>query len=327
MRVDWGTGVIGIFVICAALWGDPARAQAFPTSPITVVVPYAPGGITDLLARMTGKELSERIKQPVVVENRAGGGSVIGTERVAKASPDGYTLLLVATDFAINPSLRGRLPYDSIRDFAPITLLARSNPVLVVNSSFPSNSLQDLIAFAKSRPGSISYASGGNGTVTHLAMELLKNMAGIEMVHVPYQGLGPAVKDLLGGQLPLMFVQPPLVQAYVQSGKLRILATPGHRRSPQFPEVPTVAEAAGLSGYALDAWFGLVAPAGTPAAVLTYLSNELRVVLQLQKVRERFAPSGTELTSSFSPDEFAAFIRAEIDKWARVVKISGARID
>lgn len=325
--MDWVTGVIGIFVICAALWGDPARAQAFPIRPITVVVPYAPGGLTDLLARMTGKELSERIKQPVVVENRAGGGSVIGTEQVAKASPDGYTLLLVATDLAINPSLRGRLPYDSIRDFAPITLLARSNPVLVVNSSFPANSLQDLIAFAKSRPGSISYGSGGNGTVTHLAMELLKNMAGIEMVHVPYQGLGPAVKDLLGGQIPLMFVQPPLVRAYVQSGKLRILATPGHRRSPQFPEVPTVAEAAGLPGYALDAWFGLVAPVGTPAGVLTYLSNELRVVLQLQQVRERFAPTGTELISSLSPEEFSAFIRAEIEKWARIVKISGARID
>lgn len=320
----WGAALLLAVAVMLSL-AKSAVANDYPNRPIRLIVPHAVGGITDLLARSIAKELSERLKQPVIVENRGGGGSVIGTQLVASATPDGYTLLVVASDFLINPTLRGRMPYDTEKDFSPITLVALSNPVLVVESSLPIRSVQELADYAKSRPGVLSYGSGGNGTVTHLAMELVKSVAKVDMVHIPYSGLGPAVTGLLGGQVKVMFVQMPLVRAHVQSKRLRVLAALGAKRSPLLPEVPTLTEE-GLTGAEVDASFGLVAPRATPKEVIGRLNREIGRILDMPEVRNRFASAGTELVSS-TPGEFEFHIHTGIRKWAEVVKKSGARLD
>ncbi len=302
-----------------------AFAAEYPSKPIRIVAPYPPGSVTDLLARTIGQKLTESWKQPVIVENRGGGGSVIGTDIVAKAPPDGYTILMVAPDLAINQSLHSKLPYDAENSFAPITLLVSSPTVLCVHPSLPVSSLRELIAYAKSRPGQLSYASGGNGTVGHLGMELLKHMAGIDMVHVPYKGTAAVVTAVHTGEVKVAFAQMSTARPQQLSGKLRILAVASGVRAQAMPDLPTVAEA-GLPGFKADVWFGVVAPAGTPSEIVSRLNSEIGKIMRMPDVRERLLPQGIEPMTN-TPEEFATFIHAEIAKWAELVKKTGARVD
>jgi tripartite-type tricarboxylate transporter receptor subunit TctC len=312
-------------VVLMVVAGAAAAQDTYPTKPIRFVVPYPPGGFTDILARLIGQKLSGSWGQPVVIENRGGGGSTIGTDIVAKAQPDGYTILMVAPDLAINVSLHAKLSYDAVKDFTPVTRVAWGPMALVVHPSLPVSSVKDLIALAKADPKRLSYASGGNGTGGHLAMELFKTMAGVDMVHIPYKGIGPAAKDVLGGQASLMFLQMAVARPHVLAGKLRGLAVASARRSQAMPELPTVAES-GLPGFDVTPWFGIVAPAGTPKDIVASLSAEVGRIMRLQDVTERLATQGGEPVTD-TPEAFAAFIQAEIIKWAKVVKDSGARID
>lgn len=319
-----GTLLLAAIFSGAGAWC--AVAQDYPNRPIHFVVPTAPGGFLDLLARVIGQKLSESLGQPVVVENRTGGGITIGSGVVARAAPDGYTVLVVPPDFAINPSLYAKLPYDTLKDFAPVTLLAWGPSVLVVNASVPVHSVGELVALAKSKPGELNYASAGIGSGGHLAMELFKRMTGINMVHAPYRGLGPAVSGLLGGDTSVMFAQLAAVRAHILSGKLRALAVAGKERTQAMPELPTIAESGLADGFDVNPWFGIVAPAGTPKDILVKLSTEIGKITRQADVKMRLAPLGAELASD-TPDEFAAFIRSEIVKWAAVVKASGARVN
>jgi tripartite-type tricarboxylate transporter receptor subunit TctC len=300
-------------------------AQPYPSRAIRFVVPYPPGGLTDVLARVISPKLAESFGQPVLVENRGGGGSTIGSDLVAKSAPDGHTLLLVAADLAINPSLLAKLPYDTGKDFAPVTQVAWGPQAVVVHPSLPVNSIRELLAYAKSAPRPLNYASGGNGTGAHLATELFKTMAGIQMVHVPYKGVGPATSDLLGGQVSLMFLQLAIAKPHIAAGKLRALAIAGAQRSQAVPELPTVAEA-GVPGFDVNPWFGVVTRAESPREAVAKLSAEIARVMRLADVRERIAGQGAEIATS-TPEEFAAFIKSEMVKWAKVVKDSGARVD
>jgi tripartite-type tricarboxylate transporter receptor subunit TctC len=315
--------VVGVLGLAAG----SALAQDYPVRPIRFVVPYPPGGFTDLLARAIGQKLTESWGQAVVVDNRSGGGSTIGTEIVAKAPPDGYTILLVAPDLAINPSLyRDRkLPYDAVKSFVPVTLAAWSPVILALHPSVPARSVGELVALAKSKPGQLNYGSGGIGTGAHIAMELFKSMTGVNMVHVPYKGVGPAVTALLAGQVQLMFGQMPITLPHVEAGKLRALAVASAKRSSAMAELPTVAEA-GVPGFEVTPWFGVVAPAGTPKEIVNKLNTEIVKILQMSDVRQRLSGLGAEPAGS-TPDEFAAHIKAEIAKLGEVVKKSGARAD
>ena len=301
------------------------QAQAWPARPVKLVVPYPPGGATDFLARIVSQKLAEILKQPVIVENRGGGGSTIGTNFAAKSAPDGYTMLMVAPDLAINPALVAKLPYDSVKDFAPVTQLVWSPFALVVHPSVPANTLAELIALGKSSPARLTYASGGNGTGGHLGMESLKVAAGVDFTHVPYKGTAPAVTDLLGGQVTMMLAPLALVRGHVQSGGLRALATAGVARSPAMPDTPTVSEA-GVPGFDATAWFGIVVPADTPAPVVARLNAELQQVMSLPEVREALTRPGMEPHAT-SSEEFGRWILSEMQKWEKVVKLSGAKVD
>ena len=315
--------VAGVALACAL----PAHAdQAYPARPIRIVVPYPPGGFNDTLGRTLAAKLQEAWGQPALVENKPGGNTLIGTDAVAKAAPDGYTLLVVAFPFAVTPSLIRNMPYDTVRDFAPIALCAQSPNILVVNPQvLPVKSVGELIAAAKSKPGGLSYASTGNGSSNHISMELFESLAGVRLLHVPYKGSAPAVVDMLGGQVQVMFDNAPNVMPQVRAGKLRALAQSGARRSPVAPDLPTVAEA-GVPGYEVTVWFGLVAPAGTPRDVVARLNAEVLKILAMPDVRERFLAQGVEPLGS-TPDEFAAHIRAQMDKWAKVVKDAGIKAE
>jgi tripartite-type tricarboxylate transporter receptor subunit TctC len=290
-----------------------------------MVVPYPPGGFTDILGRLVADRLGPRLGQPVVVENRGGGGSTIGTDLVAKAPADGYTLLLVAPDIAINESLLAKLPYSALRDFTPVMQAAWSPVVLVTHPSVPATSVKALIELARAEPGKINFASGGNGTGAHLMLELFKSRAGIDVVHVPYKGVGPATAGLLGGQVSGMFLQMAVARPHIAAGRLRGLATPSPQRSPAMPDVPTMSES-GLPGFNVVPWFGFVVRAGTPNAIVSRLNTELAAVLQMPDVRKQLADNGAEAVTG-TPAEFAAFIQSEIARWARVVKESGAKVD
>jgi tripartite-type tricarboxylate transporter receptor subunit TctC len=315
-------------IMCAAVLGvamGSVLAQDYPSRPIRFIVPYPPGGFTDLLARAIGQKLTESWSQAVVVENRGGGGSTIGTEIVAKAPPDGYTILLVAPDLAINPGLYRKLPYDAVKSFAPVTLAAWSPVILAVHPSVPAKSVKELIALAKSKPGQLNYASGGIGTGAHIAMELFKSMTEIDMVHIPYKGVGPAVTALLAGQVSMMFGQMPITLPHVKAGKLWALAVASAKRSPAMPDLPTVAEA-GVPGFEASPWFGVVAPAGIPKEVITKLNTEIVKIINMPDIQQRLSGLGAEPVGS-TPEGFAAHIQAEIVKWGEVVKRSGARAD
>lgn len=302
-----------------------AASAAYPEQPIRFVTPYPPGSVTDLLARTIGQHLSERWKQPVVVENKGGGGSVIGTETVARAAPDGYTILMVAPDLAINESLHKSLPYHAQKSFAPVSLLVTSPTVLIVNAALPATNVKELIAHLKANPGKLTYASGGNGTVGHLGMELLKHMGGVQARHVPYKGTAAVVRAVLAGEVDMAFAQMSTVRPHLPSGKLRALASASGKRSQAMPDLPTVAEA-GVPGYEADVWFGVVAPAGTPPAIIQRLNGEMADILAIPTVREQLRTQGIEPRAG-SPEDFGGLIGSEMNKWSELVKRTGSQLD
>lgn len=319
-------------VICA-LPGNSAYAQNnYPDKPIRLVVPFTAAGTTDILARAVGAELSKSLGQQVIVDNRPGAGGNVGTEIVAKSSPDGYTLLMgTVGTHGINQSLYPKLGFDPIKDFAPVTLVASVPNVLVLNAAFAEkNKITDVksfIAYAKAHPGKLNMASSGNGTSIHLAGELFKTLTKTYMVHVPYRGSSPAVTDLIGGQADLMFDNLPSSMAFIKSGKLRPLAVTSSKRSPALPDVPTIAETGGeLAGYEASSWFGILAPAGTPKEIVNRLQQEIAKALSSPSVKEKLVAQGAEPVGN-TPEQFAAHIEAETKKWAKVVKDSGAKVD
>ncbi|EYS85717.1 MFS transporter [Cupriavidus sp. SK-4] len=316
----------------AALASQSAlAADPYPAKPIRLVVPFAAGGTTDILARAVAAELARLPGWNVVVDNKPGAGGNIGADIVAKAAPDGYTLLMgTVGTHGINQSLYGKLPFDPIKDFAPITEVAAVPNVLVLNPVFAQqnkiNSVKDLIAYARANPGKINMASSGNGTSIHLAGELFKTQTRTFMVHFPYKGSGPALTDLAGGTMQVMFDNLPSSMALIKSGKLKALAVTSARPSPALPGVPTIAQAAGLPQYEASSWFGMLAPAGTPPDVIHRIQQEVAKALNAPAVRERLQAQGAEPVGN-TPEQFAAFIRAETAKWAKVVKDSGAKVD
>jgi tripartite-type tricarboxylate transporter receptor subunit TctC len=320
---------VSVLLSLCALCTMPAHAQpagGYPSKPIRIVVPFPPAGPTDVVARLVGQKLAERWGQQVVVENRAGAGGTIGAELVARTAPDGYTLLMGSTaNMAVNVTLYDKLSYDPVKDFVPVNLAAITPNLMVVNPALPAKTVREFVALAKGKPGSINYASGGSGTPSHLAAELFKTMAGIQMSHIPYKGSIPALTDVVGGQVTLMFDSMPSALPMVKSGKLRALAQTGAKRSAAVPDLPTIAEA-GLPGYEVAGWFGLFAPAGTPRDIVVRLSNEVTQILNLPDVKERYAVLGAE-PGPGSPDEFARFLSSEISKWAKVIRDSGTKAE
>jgi tripartite-type tricarboxylate transporter receptor subunit TctC len=304
-----------------------AQAQAaFPTKPITIVVPFAAGGTTDILARVVGQYVSKDLGQPVIVDNRAGAGGNIGAQNVARAAPDGYTLLMgTVGTHAINQSLYKKMPFDPIKDFAPLSRVALVPNLLVANPAQPYKNVKEMIAYAKANPGKVTFGSSGSGSSIHLSGELFQHMAGVEMQHVPYRGSAPAVTDLLGGQIAVMFDNMPSAIGHVKSGKLRALAVTTPKRSPALPDVPTIAEA-GVPGYSATSWFGLLAPANTPAPVVARLNAAILKALADPEVKKKMAEQGAEPFGE-KPEQFAEFIRSETAKWAKTVKQSGATAD
>jgi tripartite-type tricarboxylate transporter receptor subunit TctC len=315
-------------VVVAALLGLLATqtvASTYPTKPVRLVVPFPPGGPADVLARLLGQKLAELWGQPVVVDNRAGAGGNIGADHVAKAAPDGYTLLLAASSHVINASMYPSLPYDVLKDFTPVTEVASYMLVVVVHPSVPATSLKELVALAKSKPGQLTVASAGSGTPTHLAAELFKSAAGIDFVHVPYKGAAPATNDLLGGQVQIMFNNPVSALPQVKAGKLRALAVTGAKRSPAAPELPTVAES-GYPGFEAGTWYGILGPANLPKEIVTKVHTDTVKALRMKDVQEKLTAQAWDSIGN-SPSEFAAVYRSDLEKWAKVVKAANIRVD
>lgn len=326
-KFAWAAGLsIGVFAAGVA-HAQPSAADIanFPSKPIRIIVPFAPGAINDTLARAIGEKLGEGLKQTVVIENRAGAGTVIGTDVVAKAAPDGYTLLQVSPAHAINVSLIGKLPYDSVRNFSFITLAAKAPVLMLVSSSSSYKSVQDVIADAKARPGKLSFSSTGNGGIAHLMGEMLKTMAGVDILHVPYKGAAPAVIDLIGGQVQFTFTTVTGSASYVKAGRVRPIAVTSVKRMPILPEIPAISEA-GYPSYDAVGWWGFAAPAGTPPAIVDKLNRELNKVLALPAIRDRFKNEGVEMIGS-TPEAFTSYVQSEIATWTKVVKASGAKAD
>ena len=315
----------GIAAWALALVTAGAVAQTYPQKPIRLVVPFPPGGPTDLLARAVAPKLAERLGQPVTIDNKPGASGLIGAEMVARAAPDGYTLLANASIHVINPSLYKKTAFDAIRDFAPVSQIADVPLVLVVNTDLPVRSVQDLIGLAKGSPDGLLFASSGNASAPHLAGEAFKVATGTRLAHVPYKGSGPALTDLIGGQVQLMFDSLPSSMAHITSGKIRPIAVTTVQRSSALPKVPTVAES-GLPGFDISTWYGIWAPAGTPRDIVGRLAAEVAQAVRSPDVRAKLLAMGAEPVGS-SPDEFSAYNRSELDKWARIVKDSGAQVD
>lgn len=311
--------------LTALATGGPAAAQAFPSKPIKIVVPYTPGGPTDIPARLVGQKLAELLGQPVIIENKPGAGGNIGADAVAKASADGYTLLLVTTGHAINPSLYPKLAYDLTTDLVAVSQLTSSPMVVVANVNLNVNSIKDLIGLAKAKPGALNFASAGNGASTHLAPELLSMMAGIKMNHIPYRGSAPALADVMAGHAQVAFDYMTSTMPHVRSGKLKGLATTGATRSPAAQDLPTVAES-GVPGFEVVGWNGVMAPAGTPPDVIAKLNAAIKQALAMPEVSERLTGLGANVVWN-TPTDFGAFVKAEVAKWDKVVKASGAKID
>ena len=309
--------------LIAALAVGAASAQAYPDRPLRMIVPFSPGAGTDMLSRMAARKIQELWGQNMVVENRPGGGTVNGTLVAAKAPPDGYTFVMVTPSFIINATGLRQLPYDSIRDFAPVTLFVASPLLLVAHPSLPAGSVKELIALAKARPRQITYASAGNGSPTHLGMEVFRS-AGAIMTHVPYKGAAPGVIDLLGGHVQVMMTTLAFVKPHVESGRLRALGVSSAKRSALMPQVPTIAET--VPGYEVLNWWGVLAPAGTPAAIIAKFNGALLGMLRDADVQEVLAREGMEAVGT-GPAQFAAYIRAEIAKWAVVARATGVQLD
>jgi len=315
---------IFVLAVCALAAGA-AAAQPYPAKPIRLVVPFAPGGASDVLARLVGQKLAERLGQPVVVENKPGAATTVGAAEVARAPADGYTLMLAPAPFVIAPLMYQKLPYDAAKDFTGVALLASSPLILTVHPSVGAATPQELLALAKAKPGTIMYGSPGNGSVPHLATELFKLRTGTDFTHVPYKGGGPAVTDLVAGHIGIMFASPIEVSQHVAAGKLKYLVASTKDRVASLPNVPTVGDL-GIAGFDVVAWFGIVAPAGTPKEIVGKLSQEIGGILATPEVKEKFAGQGAEIT--FLPaDEFDRFLAREREQWATAVKVSGAKID
>ena len=313
------------FLVAALLACAGALAQGFPSRPIRIVVPFPPGGGTDVVSRAVAPVMSQTLGQPVIVENRAGAGGNIGTEAVAKAAPDGYTLLVASAATAINNTLAKNLTWQVSRDFAPVVLLVINQSLLVAHPSVPASNVKELIALAKSKPGQVTYGSYGNGSSAHLIGELFKMMAGVDLLHVPYKGAAPAVNDLLGGQVNLVFADVAAVLPHVKSGRLKPLGIGSSRRFDGLPEVPTIGEA-GVPGFEAGGFLGLVAPAGTPAAAIGALNAAAGKSLSVPEVRERLVGLAT-VPMGGSPEQFAQHLRAEVDKWAKVIRAGNIKLD
>jgi tripartite-type tricarboxylate transporter receptor subunit TctC len=304
--------------------GAPVAAQDYPSKPVRLIIPFPPGGSNDVVGRMIALQLSERLGKQVVVDNRGGAGGIIGTEAAANSPHDGYTLLIISIAHAVSPWLY-KLQYDPIKSFAPVAILASGPNVLVVNPELPVHSVRELIALAKQKPGELNYASAGIGSFQHLGGELFKLTAGVDMVHVPYKGGGPAMTDVLGGYTKIMFSSLVQTSGFVRSGQLRALGTGGSHRSSVLPEVPTIAEA-GVPGYEANNWWGVVAPAGTPPAIIEKLHTEISAVQNSEQTRKQFATEGAEIVQ-MSSAEFGSFMASEMTKWERVVKEGGIKAE
>jgi tripartite-type tricarboxylate transporter receptor subunit TctC len=303
-----------------------AAAQSWPTKPVKLVVPFTAGGSTDTVARIIAEKLSQRVGQPVIVDNRAGAGGAIGSDYVAKSPADGYTYLVgTSSTMAIAPYLYTKLPYNPARDFAPVVLLGTADIIIVVNAQLPYRTVKELLDFAKANPGKLTYASGGNGSISHLLGEYFKSMARVDMLHVPYKGDAQMVTDLIGGQVNMAFGTAVAFLPHVKSGKVVALAVTNPQRSTMQAELPTVSEA-GVPGFEAVQWFGIAAPTGTPAEVVNRMNDEIRGILALPEVRARFAELGFNVVGD-TPGEFATFLRAENVKWKRIAEIAGTKLD
>jgi tripartite-type tricarboxylate transporter receptor subunit TctC len=306
--------------------GHAAAQSGYPSRPITLVVPQAAGGTNDIVGRLVGQKIAEVLGASVVVDNRPGAGGNIGTQLVAKAPKDGYTLLMtISSSQAINPALYKNPGFDPVKDFRPVGLIGAVPNVLLVNPSFPARSLGELLTLAKRKDAAYQYASAGNGTLNHLLGEMLNSMAGIQLQHVPYKGVAPAINDVLGGQLPIVFASLPSALPHIKAGKLRALAVSGEKRSPALPEVPAIAES--VPGYNGTLWIGLFAPAGVPQDVLAKLQEAARQAMAAPDLREKLEQQGVEIAAPTSPEQFAKLLQDDIAKWARIVKASGAAVD
>lgn len=315
--------------MAAAQSAEPAPApdpgRAYPARPVRLVVPQTPGSSTDIIARLVAQRLGDRLRQSFIVDNRAGAGSLIGIEMVARAAPDGYTLLVVASSITIHPVLHDKLSFDPVRDFAPITQLASYPSILVLNPGVPAKSVTELITLARAKPGQLNVGSSGIGTGTHLSAELFRSMTGVQWTYIQFRGGAPALAALLGGEVQLSFATMPLVLPHARSGKLRALAVTSARRSQAAPDLPTIAES-GVPGYDHGAWNAMFAPARTPRGIVQKLNQEVRGVLAIAEVRDRLVAEGAEPLSS-TPEEFAAVIKAEMVKWARIVRQTGIKAE
>ena len=317
---------IAVAAWCVGFAAGIACAQSdYPHKPIRIVVPVAAGGGTDYTARLIGQKLGEAWGQSVIIDNRPGAAGSLGVEIAAKAQPDGYTLVMPITSFPINPSLYAKLPFDTVRDFAPVVLAASAPLLLVVNPSVPAQSVKDLIALAKAKPGAMNYANSGSGTTAHLASELLKRMAGVDIVNVPYKGGGPAVIDLIAGHVQIFFATIPAALQQVKAGKLRALAVSSSKRVPELPDMPTVAES-GLPGFEVVGWFGLFVPAGTPQPVIGKLNGEINRILNAPESRQRLSGHGL-IPGGGTPGDLGKFLQAEIAKWSKLIKETGIRAE
>jgi tripartite-type tricarboxylate transporter receptor subunit TctC len=310
--------------LCAALaFTGSAFAQEarYPTKPVRIIVPFAPGGGTDITTRAIAQKLTERLGAPFVVDNRAGANGVIGVDLAAKSAPDGYTLVVITSSHAINVSIYKKLPYDLLRDLAPVTEFSSQPYSLIVNPSLPAKSVKELIALAKAKPGTLTYGSSGQGGLSHLAGALFESLAGIKLIHVPYKGGAPAMTDVIGGQIDMMFATLQQAGGQIKSGKLRVLAVTTTKRNAAAPDIPTMIEA-GVPGYEVAQWFGLLAPAKTPQAIITRLHSEIVRILQEPEVKSRLAADGADAVGN-TPEQFGQHIRAEVGKWSKVVKQIG----
>ena len=320
-----GAAAALLLTSAAALASASVFAQSvanYPSRPIRVIVPFAPGGGLDISTRLIGQKLTEMWRQNIVVDARPGAATIVGTEIAAKAVPDGYTLLMITTTFAINPGLYAKLPYDPVRDFTPVTQLNSQPNVIVVTPSFAARSVKDLIALAKSKPGELTFATPGAGSAPHLSAEMFQRAAGVSMIHVPYKGIPPAVTDVLGGRVTMLFTTTISAAPHIKAGKLRAVAITSAKRQASMPDVPTIGET--IPGYRAEAFQGMVAPAGVPAAIVGKLAAEVARIVKLPDVSQRFQLDGAEAVGS-TPKEFAAFLKAEMQKWSKVIKEAGIK--
>lgn len=317
----------GVFLgIAAALLAPLAAAQTYPDKPIRLILSVPAGATPDVTARLVTPGLAQRLGQPLVVDNRPGAGGLIGAEIVSKAAPDGYTLFISSPGaLTILPHLRKNVPYDTLRDFAPVSLISIGPFVLITHPSVPAKTVQELVALAKAQPGKLNYASAGSGVANHLAMELFKHMAGVDITHVPYKGAPQAVTDVLAGHMNMMFNSIAPIIGHIKAGRVRVLGIASAKRSPQLPDVPTISEA-GVPGFEAVNWFGMFAPAKTPKRIITRLNEAVVKVVRSPEIQSQFAALGADVVGS-SPEEFAAFIRRDMEQYAKVVKLSGAKVD